>query len=490
MPFDAKFTAKYYIQRLFEWARDTVPVFRAEIDRQTETFAQTADQVLNKDPNRQLLLALPTTGRPARDIVEELEKTAAKEDEKWTEGKASGIVYNDDRRHTELMHAVYKAYSSGNPLHPGFWPKLNQCEAEVIAMTTDLLHAPQSNGAMTSGGTESIILAIRAHQVYYGRRRGIHHPEIICSSSAHAAVNKASEMFGIRLVVIDCNDGKTFQLKPSLVRKRITSNTIMIYASAPSYPQGVIDPIARLSDLALEFDIGLHVDACLGGFVLAFLKDAPVFDFRHAGVTSMSADTHKYGYAAKGTSVVLYRHKDLRHCQYFCYPHWSGGMYATPTIAGSRPGALTACAWASLVSLGREGLEARAIRIVEASRVIAQGVAKIPGLKLMTPKPSMVVCFGSDDVDIYRVLDSMEASGWTLNSLQNPPCVHVCVTLPMTTKVAVFLRDLQTAVMHVRREGKAGKSKGTAGIYGAVGALPDGPVECVLQTFIDMTLTP
>lgn len=424
------------------------------------------------------------------DIIRDLTESANREDEKWRDGKASGIVYNDDKQHSELMHAVYAAYSSGNPLHPGFWPKLNQCEAEVIAMTASLMHAPEPIGAMTSGGTESIILAIRAHLIYYGRRRGIKYPEIICSSFAHAAVNKACEMFGIRQVVIDCNDGMAYQLRASQVRRRITSNTIMIYASAPSYPQGVIDPISGLSDLAVEFDLGLHVDACLGGFVLAFHKDAPVFDFQHEGVTSMSADTHKYGYAAKGTSVVLYRRKELRHCQYFCYPHWTGGMYATPTIAGSRPGALSACAWASLVALGREGFEGRASRIVEAARAIAKGVRGIPGLKLMTPDPFMVVCFGSDEVDIYRVLDSMETCGWTLNSLQNPACVHVCVTLPMTSKVALFLRDLQTAVAHVRKEGQAGKNKGTAGIYGAVGSLPDGPVECVLQTFVDMTLAP
>ncbi|GKZ01363.1 hypothetical protein MPSEU_001087300 [Mayamaea pseudoterrestris] len=373
------------VRNLFDWARETVPGVKAEIDRQTKEFAATADQVLHKDPQRALLLELPPTGRARKKIIHELQETANKENQKWKHGKASGIVYNDDHEHSQLLHAVYQAYSSSNPLHPGFWPKLNQCEAEVIAMTASLMHAPEPFGAVTSGGTESIILAVRAHLGYYGRRRSIKHPEIICSSSAHAALNKACEMFNIRLVVVDCNDNATFQLKPHLVRKRITSNTIMIYSSAPSYPHGVIDPIAELSDIAVKFGIGLHVDACLGGFVLAFSPDAPSFDFQHVGVTSMSADTHKYGYSVKGTSVVLYRNKELRHAQYFCYPHWTGGMYATPTIAGSRPGALTACAWASMVALGREGFEARSSRIVEASRAIAKGISGITGLKLMTP---------------------------------------------------------------------------------------------------------
>ena len=455
------------VKTSFDWARDNIAFVQVELEKQTESFAKSADQVLDKDPLRQFTLVLPEHGRSATEIIEELTTAATKEDQKWIDGKTSGIVYNDYKKHLELMQQVYKAYSVSNPLHPGFWPKLNQCEAEVIAMTAALTHAPQPFGAMSSGGTESIILAIRAHLSYYGQRRRIQYPELICSSSAHAAVDKACEMFHIRKVVIDCDDGSTFQLRSQAVRRRITSNTIMIYASAPSYPHGVIDPIATLSELALEFDIGLHVDACLGGFVLAFCERAPIVDFRHEGVTSMSLDTHKYGYASKGTSIVLYRHKKLRHGQYFCYPHWTGGMYATPTVAGSRPGALTACAWASLVSLGRTGFVSRASRIVEAARVIAKGIRDTPGLKLMTPDPYMVVCFGSDEVDIYRVLDAMKTSGWTLNSLQNPACIHVCVTLPMTSKVALFVSDLQAAVSYVRKEGKAGNSKGTAGIYGA-----------------------
>jgi sphinganine-1-phosphate aldolase len=295
-------------------------------------------------------------------------------------------------------------------------PKLNQCESEAICMAADLLHGP-SIGCMTSGGTESIILAVRAHVNYYGTRRNIEYPEIISGSSAHAALNKACEMFHIRLVVVDCSqDG--WQLQVSRVRRCITSNTVMIYASAPTYPQGVVDPISELSELAVAFDIGLHVDACLGGFILPFCSDTPVFDFRNEGVTSMSIDTHKYGFASKGTSIVVYKTKELRHAQYFSFPHWSGGMYATPTIAGSRPGALAACAWASLIAIGKDGYETRAQRIVNAARLIAKGVDEMPGLVLMTPIPYMVVCFGSNVVDIYRVLDAMKTLGWELNSLQ------------------------------------------------------------------------
>lgn len=454
-----------FVSNIFEWAKTNVPGVQAELDRQVNTFSSTTDAILNKDPNRTLTLVLPREARSASTIVKELESCVIKEDQKWKDGRVSGMVYPNDSEHTELMSQVYRLYAWSNPLHPGYWPKMNQCEGEVISMTANLLHGP-SIGCITSGGTESIILAIRAHLNYYGRRRGIQHPEIICGTSAHAAVNKACDMFGIRQVSIDVNDG-IFLLQPELVRSKISSNTILIYSSAPTYAQGVVDPIPELSRIAVQYDIGLHVDACLGGFVLPFCEDPPMFDFRNPGVTSMSADTHKYGFAVKGTSVVVYRDKSLRHGQYFSYPHWTGGMYATPTIAGSRPGALSVCAWAAMLSIGEDGYRNKVSKIQEAALIIARGIYQTPGLKLLTPRPYMVVCFGSDEVDIYRVQDIMSASGWIIKELQGPASLHVCVTMSMVSKVSFFIRDLRTAVAHVRKEGDAGKSKGTAGIYGA-----------------------
>lgn len=190
------------------------------------------------------------------------------------------------------------------------------------------------------------------------------------------------------------------------VRGALSADTIMVYSSAPCFPQGTIDPIAALSALCVRYGVGLHVDCCLGGFVLPFMADAgfgdglPPFDFGLPGVTSMSVDTHKYGYAAKGTSVVLYRSPELRRFQYFGYPDWSGGLYVTPTLAGSRPGALTAAAWASLASLGRAGFVQRTREVVGCTRTIAAGVAKMDGLFLMGPNQAMIVCFGAREVGV------------------------------------------------------------------------------------------
>jgi sphinganine-1-phosphate aldolase len=462
------------VNSIFEWAAQNVPAVQSEMAKQTASFNADAEKILHKNPARIKTLGIPATGRSRELVLRELKGSAGKENEKWQSGTISGTVYSDDPEHTDFLNAVYSAYSWSNPLHPGYWPKLNQCESEVIAMTSDLLHGP-GIGCMTSGGTESILLAIRAHLNCFGKRRGIMYPEIVCGSTAHAAVNKACEIFGIRQVVIDCDDGLTYQLQPEAVRRHITANTIMIYASAPTYPQGIIDPISALSDIALEYDIGLHVDACLGGFVLPFCDNVPVFDFRCPGVTSMSADTHKYGFSTKGTSVVMYNKNELRHGQYFAYAKWTGGMYVTPTFAGSRPGALSACAWAALVSLGRQGYRERVDQIVKAARSFAAGVEKIDGLKLLTTTPYMVVCLGSDEMDIYRIQDALTLAGWSLSSLQSPACIHLCVTLNVVPNIERLLRDLRKAVEQVRREGDKGSKKGTAGVYGTVGAIPKGP---------------
>jgi sphinganine-1-phosphate aldolase len=487
-----------WIQSLLDWTQFHGPWVERRLDQAAAQLQSDASANQNKsdrtphDTTTTRHLVLPDPPHSADAILAILTQSSLKENQHWLNGRVSGAVYARDAAHSDLLARVYALYAWSNPLHPTVWPQLRQCEAEVIGMTASMVHNHPASGTVTSGGTESIVLAIRASLYYYGTRRGICHPEMICGSTAHAAVYKACDVLGIRLIMVDCNDVDTtqsFQLQPSQVRQRITSNTILIYASAPSYPQGVMDPIEELSKIALEYDIGLHVDACLGGFVLPFLDDAPPFDFRVPGVTSMSVDTHKYGYASKGTSVVLYRTTRLRHGQYFCYAQWSGGLYCTPTLAGSRSGGLIACAWASLMSLGAEGYRQRAHIIVEASRTIATGIQNIPGLTLLTPKPYMVVCFGgTEQVDIYQVQDGMTARGWDLNSLQHPASIHICVTLNVATQCDAFLEDLQASVAQVMEEGPDTKKRGTAGIYGTVGSLPPGPVNHTLKAYLDTTL--
>jgi sphinganine-1-phosphate aldolase len=504
----------------FEWAKRNIPVVSRKLDEEMEKQLPEMEQSYGRgDLQEETILELPSKGKNPWLLFQELAEHATKEHTAtWKRGKTSGTVYVEDEKHIQFMNEVYGLYSFANNLHAGMWPKLTQCESELIAMTSHLLHNESGVGCTTSGGTESIMLAIKAHWIYYGKRRGISHPELVCATNVHAAVDKACEVFGIRKVTIDCNNRTTnYTLCPKQVEGRITSNTIMIVASAPNYPQGTIDPIEELGAIAQRFRIGFHVDACLGGFVLPFAPQGsfPTFDFQVPGVTSMSVDTHKFGYAPKGTSIVLYRDKKLRHAQYFCYARWTGGLYATPTFAGSRPSALVGCAWASLVAIGYQGYQQRTHQLLTASRTITDGIrTEIPELFVLGPPeedhqaPTIVVCFGSDTLDIYRVSDIMQTKGWALNGLQNPASVHICVTLPIAPHAEQFVQDLKesAALLVVEEEEQAAaaihnhverttkretkKKQGTAGIYGMAGSIPEGPVNDVLKAFLDVGLTP
>lgn len=264
----------------------------------------------------------------------------------------------------------------------------------------------------------------------------------------------------------------------------------MMYSSAPSFPQGVIDPISKMSDIALKYGIGLHVDCCLGGFILPFARklgyNIPDFDFGLPGVSSMSVDTHKYGYALKGSSVVLYGSPELRQAQYFCYADWTGGMYATPTLAGSKSGGMTAQTWACLMSIGEEGYKHFAGEIMETAREIVEGIRAIPELELLGDAPAMMVCFtGRQGLNIYRVNDKMRNYGWHLNSLQSPPAMNICCTVKHVGMAKALLHDLKECVKQVVTEPFDGRG-GTAGMYGTAASLPLGPVNEMTKVYLDV----
>ncbi|KAJ8610493.1 hypothetical protein CTAYLR_007774 [Chrysophaeum taylorii] len=467
-----------------------VPASRRRLEREFEKVEADLRVSLKKDMPRPPIVELPRKGRPASELAAELGALGAREDDKWKQGLVSGAVYHGEAEHLELLNAAMAAYAVANPLHSDIWPSVSQMEAEVIAMTARLVGGADVCGTTSSGGTESIILATKAHRDKMRRERGIVCGEVVACVTAHAAIDKACDLLGLGLVKVPAN--ADFTMDVAAAARALTSDTIMLYASAPSFPQGVVDDIAAMSELATSAGVGLHVDCCLGGFVLPFLEERPQFDFSLPGVTSMSLDTHKYGYAPKGTSVVLYRNRDYRKYQYFCFPSWTGGLYVTPTIPGSRPGSVSVATWASLVSIGREGFEARAREIVKTANDIAAGVAKIPHIKLLGARDdntvhAMIVCFASDDLNIYAVNDRMVEFGWSLNALQNPPCVHLCCTVRTVGKTDRFLHDLREAVDHAVRT-PAGEG-GSAAIYGMANSMPAGPVTDVLQIFTDIQLS-
>jgi glutamate/tyrosine decarboxylase-like PLP-dependent enzyme len=278
--------------------------------------------------------------------------------------------------------------------------------------------------------------------------------------------------------------------------RALTDRTVLVVGSAPSFPHGTLDPIEELSELARERGVGFHTDACLGGFLLPFAErlgyDVPPFDFRLAGVSSMSADTHKYGYAAKGTSVVLYRGAELRHAQYFAYTEWPGGVYMTPTLAGSRAGALSAACWAAMTAIGEDGYLDAARRILAAAATIRAGVEAIDGLRVLGD-PLFCIAFATegDELAVYRVMDAMTARGWSLNGLHRPPAVHICTTLRHAAPgvAARFLADLRASMEQVRSAPPV--QGGMAPIYGMAAQLPDrAAVAGMLKAFVDMWFRP
>lgn len=430
---------------------------------------------------------IPEKGRPRDEILAQMREMTALEHDRWAGGWASGGVYNGDQEHIDFLNEVYAINSQTNPLHTDLWPSAVKFESEIVAMTANMLNASATGhepgteqgvaGTLSSGGSESIQLAMKTYRDYYKVTKGITEPEMIAPITAHAAFDKSAQYFGIKMVHTPMRpDGRA---DVDAVRAAVTPNTVVIIGSAPPFPYGIVDPIEELSEIARANDIGFHTDACLGGFVLPWAEklgyDIPVFDFRLPGVTSMSCDTHKFGYSSKGTSVVLYRNQTLRHYQYFTLTDWPGGLYCSPTFAGSRPGGLSAAAWATLVSIGESGYLEITKKICETTTEIREGMRKeFPEFELFDDSV-FIVAFrsASDDLNVYLVNDAMTQRGWALNGLHMPAALHLCITQRQTQPGVAdrFLSDLRESVEQVRAN--PDDTGRMAPIYGMANSLPD-----------------
>jgi sphinganine-1-phosphate aldolase len=437
---------------------------------------------------------LPDTGVERAVILKDMQALQALEDARWEEGFVSGAVYHGDKTHIDFLSQVYALHSQCNPLHTDIWPSGAKYESEIVSMTAHMLGSERAGpgseicGVVSSGGTESILLAMKTYRDWARDKKGIRHPEMIVPSTAHAAFDKAAQYFNIKIIHVPVD--KNFKADVAATAEAVNRRTIVIVGSAPSFPHGVVDPIEGLSELAFRKGIGFHTDACLGGFVLPWAEKlgyaVPAFDFRLRGVTSISADTHKYGYASKGTSVILYRGHALRRYQYFKTTDWPGGLYFSPTFAGSRPGALSAACWASMVAMGASGYMEAVKRIMATARKVREGLRGIPDLYILGD-PLWVIAFGSNTLDIYKILDYMTAQHWSLNGLHKPSCIHLCVTLRHTQPGVAekFIDDLKAAVAHVRSHPDT--AGGMAPMYGMAATIPvRGLVGDLLEEYIDL----
>lgn len=353
-----------------------------------------------------------------------------------------------------------------------------------------------SAGITTSGGTESILMACLSARTKAYTERGVSEPEMIVPVTAHAAFDKAGYYFGITVHHVAV-DPVTLKADLKAVSRLVNYNTVLIVGSAPNFPHGIIDDITGLSKIALRRHIPLHVDACLGSFLIPFLEKAGFpttpFDFRVKGVTSISCDTHKYGFAPKGNSVLLFRTKKLRTYGYFVTATWPGGVYASPSLAGSRAGSLIAGTWVSLMIQGKNGYTSSCREIVGAMKEIETGIKERlqPDIYVLGEPMVSVIAFSSKTINIYDVADEMNTLGWHLSALQDPPAIHIACTKPTVNATGQFLEDLEKAVKEVKLRGeKSGGSKAamgdTAAFYGVAGSLPNkSVVNSIASGFID-----
>ncbi|HET9657465.1 MAG TPA: aspartate aminotransferase family protein [Kineosporiaceae bacterium] len=424
---------------------------------------------------------MPAAGRSREEILADLRWMAEREDEMGFAGRMSGSVYHGDHEHYRFLVEAFGLFAHANVLQRDVYPSATKFEAEIVAMCLSMLHgeaAEDACGVLTSGGSESLITQMVTYRDAAAAERGVSEPEIIMPVTGHCSLDKGAHYFGIKLVYAPLRDD--FKVDVDWVAEHVTPNTVALFGSAGNYPHGLIDDIPALGRIAQEHGIGLHVDGCLGGFILPWGErlgyDVPPFDFRVPGVTSMSVDPHKFGYGLKGTSVVLYASKHLRRYQFFTAPEWPGGTYISPGMSGSRSGGLIASTWAAMVSLGEKGYLEIAERVFATAAKLRDGVAATDGLAVIGD-PLFNIAFTTTDpaeLDIFHVNDFLAQRGWRLNGLQHPPAVHFCVTRPATQEGVVeqFLADLAEAVAYARAQ-EPGKARSGA-LYGLSGAGPEG----------------
>ncbi|TAK45887.1 MAG: aspartate aminotransferase family protein [Saprospiraceae bacterium] len=420
--------------------------------------------------------SLPKKGLPSDTILGQLHQMQ-RSDVDWKSGRNWSTVYHLDEVHDRLLKEAYGQYFSTNYLNPFAFKSLQKMESEVVAMTAGMLHGgPATVGTMSSGGTESILLAVYTCREWARENHsGIKSPEIVVPQTIHPAFDKAAHLFGLSVRKAPVDENR--RAIPKKMEALINKNTIMLAASAPSYPNGILDPIPEIGALAEKHHLPFHVDSCIGGFMLPWVERPGAqlhpWDFQVPGVTSMSADVHKFGYGAKGASVVLYRSMDFLKHQFFISTGFPGGIYASATLAGTRPGGAIAAAWAGMKHLGEEGYLAIAKKLMEATRQLRQGMEEIPEISIVGEPCMNILSYTTrgNHPDIFVVADFLEEKGWMVDRQQNPDSVHLTVMPTNVPVIGWYLEDLKAAVAHAKAHPEAA-ARGNAALYGLMARIP------------------
>lgn len=484
--------AKFVLSLLFK-----LPAIKKKVDKEINDTKRMLENELIVKADNVDHHKVPEIGFSKEKVLQELSFLDDLKAVAWKEGKVSGAVYHGGDELIQLQTDAIHKFAVSNQLHPDAFPGVRQMESEVVSMVLNLFNAPPSGcGTTSSGGSESLLLACLAAREKALCERGITNPEIVAPKTIHAAVFKAAKYFNMKLNLADL-DPETYTVDTNHMKRLINSNTVIILGSAPNFPYGTIDNIPELSKLALKYNIPLHVDCCLGSFVIAYYEKAMgkglpfEFDFRLPGVTSISCDTHKYGFAPKGSSVIMYRSPELRKYQYYISSDWVGGLYGSPTLAGSRPGALTVGAWATMVYLGDDGYTKNVRDILETSLKLRKAIEDIPELDLIGDPILSVVAFKSDKINVHALGDKLSKQyGWHLSSLQQPAALHLAVTKLTTQAIDELVIDIKKCVKEcveiVKKDGPNAIKSDTAQLYGVAESIGTrGVVEELVGCFID-----
>ncbi len=408
---------------------------------------------------------MPSAGRPANEVIADL---AAKRDNdvRWEDGRTFGMVYDGGPEVREVAERAAVMYLHENALNTFAFPSLRDIQSEVVGWTADLLHGPDTTaGFLTSGGTESILCAVKAARERARIERHVMEPEMVVARSAHAAFHKAAHLFGLTVRVAPVREDWSADVEA--MADLVNENTALIVGSAPQYPQGVMDDIPAIAALAKSIGASCHVDACMGGFVLPFVEmlGRPVspWDFRVDGVTTISADIHKLGYAPKGVSVILHRTKELRKYQTFVFNDWLGGFYASPNLQGTRSGLPMAAAWAVMQHLGTNGYSRLTESVLANADEMRAGIKAIEGVHVLGDGAFHLVAMASDPIsdvalDVFALGDALASKGWYHDRQTPPDSLHSTVSNSNSGVIEHYLADLETSVGEVGTQRAADRS--------------------------------
>ena len=450
------FNKKKYLNSLIFNTMIQFPYYRNKLDKEVLKVKKGIKESTNKleESIKHRIDTIPNNGMVPELIIEKMKENHNRDLTFYNPEKLSGTLYNiPTETETRLIKDVIDVYYKSNPLHSDIFPSLITMEKDIVKMTKTFLNCPENKGigTVTTGGTESIILALFGYREYARKNKGITSPEVVAPSTVHPAFDKGCYYLGIKLKKIEV--GNMNELNLTQLSLAINHNTILIVGSRPSFPHGLIDDISVLNIYAREWNIPIHVDACLGGFVFPFLEEMPPFDFRIYGVQSMSIDTHKYGCCPKASSVLIFRDIDYFENCYFIQSEWSGGIYATTNLTGSRSGLNLALTWAMMAYKGKEGYKNNAKQIFRGVMRIKAAFKDDSDIFIFGRPKVCVVSFGSNTINIYEVSSKMKKMKWNLNELQNPASFHFCITNCHTDDIiTTFIADLKMCLDEVVNE--------------------------------------